>query len=122
SNPIARASSRYVPLKEVRVVDERRVDLVMRARWATSLIGIATFICSIVDEASIELGKDLGHHWLRRHSAGSGPYTMESISEHRVVLAQNTRYWGERPSIGKVVLLDGPDPETEEAKMRDGRL
>ncbi len=118
SNPIARASSRYVPLKEVRVSGERRVDLIMKARWATSLFGISTFICSIIDESCIEMGKDLGHRWLRRHSAGSGPYEIEGISEHRIVLRENRRYWADRPPIPKVVLLDGPHPEAEEAKMK----
>jgi peptide/nickel transport system substrate-binding protein len=122
SNPIARASSRYVPLKEVRARGENRVDLIMKASWATSLLGVSSFMCSILDESSIRLGNDLGHHWLRRHSAGSGPYVLQQISEHRVVLVSNPSYRGGEPEVARVVLLDGPDPAKEEAKVRRGTI
>ncbi len=122
SIPIAQASSRYVPLKEVRIVGPYKVDLIMKERWATTLTGLSTAMCSIVDGPSVEMGHDLGHTWLRRHSAGSGPYTISQISEHRVVLVENRNHWRENPRIKRVVILDGRDPATEEERLRRGKI
>jgi peptide/nickel transport system substrate-binding protein len=48
---------------------------------------------------------DKAEAYLNAHSAGSGPYTLQSFSTTtEVVLVANDKYWGTKPAYAKVVL------------------
>lgn len=49
--------------------------------------------------------KDTAENWLNQHSAGSGPYVLQSFSTtSQVVMTANPKYWGPKPAYSTVVL------------------
>ena len=49
--------------------------------------------------------KDTAQNWLNQHSAGSGPYVLQSFSTtSQVVFTANPNYWGPKPAYSTVVL------------------
>lgn len=68
-------------------------------------------------------GKDFGQSWLETHGDGTGPYVLGEFSRGRqYVLTRNQRYWGEKPSFGRVVLKITPDIGTQRLELQRGDL
>ena len=66
---------------------------------------------SIVDVATVEANG--GNEWLATHSAGSGPYVLDSYQPGvRAVFKANPNYYGEPPREPEVVLNFIADPST----------
>jgi peptide/nickel transport system substrate-binding protein len=62
-------------------------------------------------------------HWLATHSAGTGPYYVQSVSPgNEVVLARDPDYWGGAGGFSKIVLKVVPDLATRMALMQSGEL
>ncbi|MHB8076048.1 ABC transporter substrate-binding protein [Desulfosporosinus fructosivorans] len=61
--------------------------------------------------------------WFDTHSAGSGPYVIESYTPKvEVVLARNKTYWGKAPYYDKVILKSIPDPGTQLMMLQKGDI
>jgi peptide/nickel transport system substrate-binding protein len=61
--------------------------------------------------------------WLATHSAGTGPYFIQSVSPgNEVVLARDPDYWGGPGGFSKIVLKVIPDLATRIALMQSGDL
>lgn len=61
--------------------------------------------------------------WLDSHSAGSGPYVIESYTPKvEVVLARNKNYWGSAPYYDKIVLKSIHDPATQLMMLQKGDI
>jgi peptide/nickel transport system substrate-binding protein len=61
--------------------------------------------------------------WLATHSAGTGPYFIQSVSPgNQVVLARDPGYWGGPGGFSKIVLKVVPDLATRIALMQSGDL
>lgn len=61
--------------------------------------------------------------WFDTHSAGSGPYVIESYTPKvEVVLTRNNHYWGEAPYYDKIVLKSIPDPGTQVMMLEKGDI
>jgi peptide/nickel transport system substrate-binding protein len=67
--------------------------------------------------------KDKAEAYLNEHSAGSGPYIMESQTrDQEIVLVKNPTYWRGAPSISRVVVRNIKEPATEELMLKRGDL
>jgi peptide/nickel transport system substrate-binding protein len=61
--------------------------------------------------------------WLAKHSAGTGPYFIQSVSPgNQVVLARDPHYWGGPGGFSKIMLKVIPDLATRIALMQSGDL
>jgi peptide/nickel transport system substrate-binding protein len=88
-------------------------------------LSIMTFTVGAVvdpDEAlAHQTGNDRGEAWLRNHSAGTGPYTLERWDpESRAVLVANPNYWGPKPGLPRVVIQHVPETSTQKFMVSSG--
>jgi len=61
--------------------------------------------------------------WFDNHSAGSGPYVIESYTPKvEVVLARNKNYWGKAPYYDKIVLKSIHDPGAQLMMLQKGDI
>jgi len=67
--------------------------------------------------------KDKAEAYLNAHSAGSGPYVLESYSPNQeVVLVKNPTHWRGAPPISRIVIRNIQEPATEELMLKKGDL
>jgi peptide/nickel transport system substrate-binding protein len=67
--------------------------------------------------------KDQAENYLNTHSAGSGPYIMESHTPNQeIVLVKNLTHWRGAPPISRIVIRNVQEPATEELLLKKGDL
>jgi len=67
--------------------------------------------------------KDEAESYLNAHSAGSGPYVLDSYTPaQQAVLTANPSHWGGPPPISRVVVQDIVEPATEQLLIQKGNL
>ncbi len=103
-------------------IDEETVQIVLDQQYSPAL-----FLSCLAAESNIldpdlvlshEQDGDLGSEWLRDHSAGAGPYTIEEHQpDMRVVLNTNKRYWGTKPPAFERITLTHIGESAEQAAL-----
>jgi peptide/nickel transport system substrate-binding protein len=108
-------------IASVSAPDAGTVVFKLAAQDASFLTKLTSNVFSIVDsKTAIKNGAtnaanaqsaDKAKLWFDGHSAGSGPYVIESYTPQvEVVLGRNKNYWGKAPFYDKVVLKSIKDP------------
>lgn len=70
-----------------------------------------------------EQNGDLGHQWLTTNAAGSGAFVLEQwIPQDRIIMTQNSRYWGQVPSIERVVMRNLKESQTMRLMIERGDI
>jgi peptide/nickel transport system substrate-binding protein len=101
--------------------DDSTVAIKLSAKDASFLTKLTSNTFAIVDsKTAIANGAtnaadaqtaDKAKLWFDGHSAGSGPYVLESYTPQvEVVLARNKAYWGKAPYYDKIILKAIKDP------------
>ena len=76
---------------------------------------------SIVDAETMANAPEFGSE--PKDTIGSGPYIVtEWISNDHYTLVYNEKYWGNEPSVKKLVVQVIPDASTQDLKFRNGEL
>jgi len=87
-------------------------------------LSVITFtVAAVVDQAVVEenAGDDMGSTWLSDHSAGSGPYVLNSWDrEVQVVLDANENYWGDAPAMKRVIMQNVTESANRQALIETG--
>jgi peptide/nickel transport system substrate-binding protein len=88
------------------------------------LNALSAGVGSVLDRETVlahERDGDLGHGWLRRHSAGSGPFQLAvwNPSEH-LILERSPVWPGDTPALARVIFLDVREPATQRLMLRRG--
>jgi len=66
---------------------------------------------------------DHAEPYLFQHSAGSGPFTLQSYTpSQELILARNPRYWGPPPRLERIVIRHVPDPVTQALQVVRGDI
>lgn len=66
---------------------------------------------------------DLGHRWLTTNSAGSGAFTLEQWIPHdRIIMTRNSQYWGQQPSLERVVMRNLKESQTMRLMIERGDI
>ena len=66
---------------------------------------------------------DHAEPYLFQHSAGSGPFTIQSYTAgEELVLVRNPRFWGSPASLERVIIRNVPDPVTQALQVIRGDL
>jgi peptide/nickel transport system substrate-binding protein len=122
------ANAAITSISQVKAIDKLTVRITVPA--ATNHLTIAylrSVDFGIVDSAAAKRhatkADPWASAWLATHSAGAGPYFIQSVSPgNEVVLARDPDYWGGPGGFSKIVLKVIPDLATRIALMRSGDL
>ena len=85
-----------------------------------------TYISGVMQKKTIlanEKDGDMGADYLDRTSIGTGPYYLESWTRNeRIVLKANPHYWGDKPKIDTIMLLDIPESSSQLLQLKRGTI
>jgi peptide/nickel transport system substrate-binding protein len=92
---------------------------------AASYLGIANSDVASANGAKADVGADTADQsepWWLAHSAGSGPYKLDSYTQNEsVVLVRNDNYWGpSKPVFPKVTLKQVKDSSSQLQQLQAG--
>lgn len=66
---------------------------------------------------------DLGHQWLTTNVAGSGAFSLEKwIPQDRIIMVKNSQYWGEMPSLERIVMRNLKESQTMRLMIERGDI
>ena len=72
-------------------------------------------------DAADAASSDKAEAWLDQHSAGSGPFVLDSWTRgQQLVLTRNDQYWGTPPAYSKIIFKFVNDPNTEQQLLQRG--
>jgi len=110
-------------VKEVRVIDPRRVRFVLKEPWPDFLTFYGTTATGagwIVPKKYVEKVGDAG---FQKAPIGAGPYRFVSVNPGiELVLEAFEGYWRKVPSVKRVVLKSVPDETTRAAALKRGEV
>ncbi len=83
----------------------------------------ACILDSKLVEANVTADDPLAEKWLRNHSAGSGPYVIESYEAgNQLVFAINKDYWGPAPKMQKIIYKTIPSTQDRMMLLMSGAI
>lgn len=92
----------------VKVVDAHTVQIKLAKPAPAFLAALTGTAASILDSKVVKAhgsNGDMGKAWLATHAAGSGPFVLsEWVRNSHIILTRNSRYWGQRPQLNRVVI------------------
>jgi peptide/nickel transport system substrate-binding protein len=120
-------------VEEVLAPDPHTVVLRLAAPNPGILPILSSPVCGVLDSKVVmQHGGDAGpdaktndqaEAYLNAHSAGSGPYMLQSYTPgQEVVLTANRTHWRGAPPIPRVVIQNIVEPATEELLLKKGNL
>ncbi|MGH7319284.1 MAG: ABC transporter substrate-binding protein [Candidatus Rokuibacteriota bacterium] len=119
------------PVKDVEVVNDTTVKVVLAAPDASFLAALAAVPCGIIDSKTVMAQggtdaedakeKDKATEWLNNQSAGSGPYKMTSFKKNEeAVLERNPNHWGPKPHFARIIFKHVKDGTTQREMVERG--
>jgi peptide/nickel transport system substrate-binding protein len=120
-------------IQSVAAPDDKTVVLTLTAPDPAILAKLIFSAFSVVNKAEVEAQggtdaedaatADTAEQWLNSHSAGSGPYMLESWDPSvETVLVRNPNYWGEPPAIDRVIIRNIPEAATQKIQLEAGDI
>ena len=108
-------------LEGFRITDDTHFSITLAAPNAGFLAELSSPAMSIVDAETMASVQHFGLE--PSDTIGSGPYIVtEWISNDHYTLVYNPRYWGEEPSVKKLIVSVIPDAGTQDLMFRNGEL
>lgn len=120
----------FAPIDRVDVIDPTTVELVLKAAYSPILAILAgwqgaIFASPEAAKANSKGGDDQGQAWLHNHTAGTGPFMLESWEPNsRIVLTRNPHYREQtaRDAIQRVVFAYIAEPSTLRQQLAAGDI
>jgi peptide/nickel transport system substrate-binding protein len=113
----------YDAFQSIDVVDNYTVRITLKYPFTPILSILSQPFSSIIDPSILQYEKngDFGSNWLADHSAGSGPYVLESFTRNtEVVLTRNDQYWKGPSYFEKVIYKSIPEHSEQAMMLRRG--
>lgn len=108
-------------LEGFEVTDDTHFSITLNAPNAGFIAELSAPAMSIVDAETMAEVKDFGVE--PADTIGSGPYIVtEWVANDHYTLEYNDRYWGEEPSVKKLVARVIPDAGTQNLMFQNGEL
>jgi len=106
-------------VKECVKIDDHTVALKLKYAFAPLTPVHSMSLLSPISPAAIEkYGEDV-----RQNPVGAGPYILQEwVKGDRIVMVRNENYWGEKPTVAKIVWKVVPEDATREAMLRTGQI
>ena len=100
-------------------IDDHTVALKLKYPFAPLGPTLSMSLASPISPAALEkYGEDV-----RQHPVGAGPYILQEwVKGDRVVMVRNENYWGEKPTVAKIIWKVVPEAATREAMLRTGQI
>jgi peptide/nickel transport system substrate-binding protein len=119
------------PVKEIEVVNDTTVKIILSAADASFLAALAAVPCGIIDSKTVMTqggtdaedakDKDKATEWLNNNSAGSGPYRLTSFKKNEeAVLERNPNYSGPKAHFARIVFRHVKDGTTQREMVERG--
>lgn len=114
--------------QRIRALDERRLVLETDKPYAPSLVlnCLTAGIGSVVDSKRLrehEENGDMGHAWLRTHSAGSGPFALKDWRPNEILILESfPDYWRGAPAMTRVIIRHIAEPATQRLLLEKGDI
>ena len=119
------------PVKDIQVVDDLTVRIILGAPDASFLAALAAVPCGVADaktvmakggtDADDAKDKDKATEWLNNQSEGSGPYKLVAFTKNvEAVLERNPNYWGKKPYFAKVIFKHVANGTTQREMVERG--
>lgn len=120
-------------IKTVEAPDDYTVVITLKSPDASFLTKLASNAFCILDsevvkenggtDAADAATADKATAWLDAHSAGSGPFKLESWTKNsELVLVKNPDYWGKSGNVEKVILKEIPDANSQINMLQSGDI
>ncbi|MDO1583063.1 ABC transporter substrate-binding protein [Rhizobium oryzicola] len=81
---------------------------------------------SIIDSKTVmshEKDGDMGGAWLTLNSAGSGPFKLTQWKSNEfIILTRNDGYWGQKPSMRRVLMRHLPESQSQRLMLEKGDI
>jgi len=120
-NPKLRVPLRFSVgmVEECVKIDDYTVALKLKYPFAPLAATLSMSLVSPISPAALEkYGEDV-----RQHPVGAGAYIMQEwVKGDRFVMVRNENYWGEKPTVAKIVWKIVPEASTREAMLRTGQI
>ena len=120
-NPKMRVPLRFTlgMVKECVKIDDHTVALKLKYPFAPLGPTLSMSVASPISPAALDkYGEDV-----RQHPVGAGPYVLQEwVKGDRVVMVRNENYWGEKPTVAKIIWKIVPEAATREAMLRSGQI
>jgi peptide/nickel transport system substrate-binding protein len=110
-------------VKDVQVVDARRVRFVMREAWPDFMTFYGTTATGAGWVVPRKYVEQVGEDGYKKAPIGAGPYKFASATPGiELVLEAFDGYWRKRPSVKRLILRSVPDEATRAAALKRGEL
>ncbi len=112
----------------VKALDQQTVELKITEDLAPSFVlnTLSAGVGSVVDKELVlqhETNGDLGHEWLKTHSAGSGPFQLKSWkASESVTMEANPDYRFGAPAMKRVIVRHIPEPSAQRLLLEKGDI
>ena len=108
-------------LQGFEVTDDTHFTITLKAPNAGFLAELSAPAMSIVDAETMAQVKNFGRE--PADTIGTGPYIItEWEANDHYTLVYNDKYWGEEPSVKKLIVRVVPDPSTQNLMFQNGEL
>ena len=108
-------------LEGFEVTDDTHFSITLKAPNAGFLAELSAPAMSVVDAETMAQVKNFGRE--PADTIGTGPYIVtEWEANDHYTLVCNDKYWGEEPSVKKVIVRVIPDPSTQNLMFQNGEL
>ena len=108
-------------LKGFEVTDDTHFTITLKAPNAGFLAELSAPAMSIVDAETMAQVKNFGRE--PADTIGTGPYIItEWEANDHYTLVYNDKYWGQEPSVKKLIVRVVPDPSTQNLMFQNGEL
>jgi peptide/nickel transport system substrate-binding protein len=119
------------PVKDVEVVNDSTVRIILTDADASFLAALSCVPCGIIDSKTVMAHggtdaedakeKDKATEWLNQNSAGSGPFKLVSfVKDVEAVLERNAGHWGPKPYFAKVIFKHVASATTQKEMVERG--
>ncbi|MDM9624671.1 ABC transporter substrate-binding protein [Rhizobium sp. S152] len=111
-----------------RALDEHtfRIDFAEPMAADLLLYRLSMVVASVVDSEEVKKhveNDDYGNTWLRTHTAGSGPFTLNRWTPNDIVILQaNPEFWGGEPAMKRVIMRHVPESQAERLMLERGDI
>ena len=108
-------------LQGFEVTDDTHFTITLKAPNAGFLAELSAPAMSIVDAETMAQVKNFGRE--PADTIGTGPYIItEWEANDHYTLVYNDKYWGQEPSVKKLIVRVVPDPSTQNLMFQNGEL
>ncbi|WP_297630076.1 ABC transporter substrate-binding protein [uncultured Clostridium sp.] len=116
---VSEIASNYEEIKEVKIIDEYTVDIVL----SEANVAILDYLTVGIVPEHILKGKNIIEHEYNKKPIGTGPYKVEKWDTGQsITLVENAEYFKVDPSIEKIVFKIVDDPKAKVMQLKSGEV